>query len=77
MNAVQDFEAPSIWDVLKVIELLRTLKTNGQELGPTSEWYLTGKKVRATRQQEIEEDTDCSTCRTYYVRGLHYDSGMM
>jgi len=49
MNAVEDLEAPSIWDVLKVIELLRTLKTNGQKLGPTSEWYLTGKKSRTAK----------------------------
>jgi len=45
MNAVEDFEAPSAWDVLKAIELLRTLRTNGQDLGPTSEWYLTGMKT--------------------------------
>lgn len=50
MKAVTGFETPSFWDVLKVIELLRTLKTNGQELGPTSEWYLTGKKTRTSRE---------------------------
>jgi hypothetical protein len=50
MNAVEDFEAPSVWDVLKVIELLRTLRTIGQELRPSFEWYLTGKKTRAARE---------------------------
>jgi hypothetical protein len=50
MIEVEDFEDPSVWDVLKVIELLRTLRINGQELGPTSEWYLTSKKIRATRE---------------------------
>jgi hypothetical protein len=50
MKEVGGFGAPSVWDVLKVIELLRTLKTNGQELGLTSEWYLTSKKIRADRE---------------------------
>lgn len=74
-NAVEDFEAPSVWDVLRVIELLRTLRTNGQELGPTSEWYLTGQNTRAAREQEMEEDSDCGTCRNYSVRKLRYDIG--
>jgi hypothetical protein len=52
----------------KAIELLRTLRTNGQDLGPTSEWYLAGMKTRAARKWEMEEDADCSTCRNYSVR---------
>jgi len=50
MNAAEGFEDPSVWDVLNVIELLRKLRTNVQELGPTSEWYLTSKKTRAARE---------------------------
>jgi hypothetical protein len=72
MNAIGDLEAPRVWNASQVIELLPALRGNGQQLGPTSEWYFACKKIRTAGEQEKTEDTDCSTCRIYSMTGLRY-----
>jgi hypothetical protein len=71
MIAVEDLESPSVWDVPKAIELLRTLRSNRQELGPTSEKYLAGRKLDQPENSRWKT-TDCRNCRTYSARGLRY-----